>query len=83
MISNEKLYTFTPGENEQYNLQMTLQNSRVLGAQDALDLYSCHSQPHVLEVMEQCALLLEAFLPWLQDSLKEYLLVKLNWFRIN
>ncbi|MBR3764907.1 MAG: hypothetical protein IKK57_10220 [Clostridia bacterium] len=69
MIPHDKLFSFTPAEDAQYTLQITLQQSRLLGAPDALDLYSCHSQPHVLEVMEQCGMLLDAFLPWLQEKL--------------
>lgn len=69
MISREKLFTFTPEEDAQYTLQTTLRQNRLLDADDALDLYSCHSQPHVLEVMEQCGVLLDAFEPWLKVML--------------
>lgn len=69
MIPAHKLFAFTPEEDAQYTLQVTLQQRRLLGAPDALDLYSCHSQPHVLEVMEQCEMLLDAFLPWLREKL--------------
>ena len=69
MIPQDTLTSFTSWEDRQYSLQATLQHSRLHGAADALDLYSCHSQPHVLEVMEQCSLLLPAFLPWLRREL--------------
>ena len=69
MIPHETLFTFSPEEDEQYTLQATLQQHQLLSAPDALDSYSCHSQPHVLEVMEQCDLLLEDFLPWLKTQL--------------
>lgn len=69
MIPTDKLFSFTPEEDAQYTLQRRLQQNRLLGAPDALDLYSCHSQPHVLEVMEQCGMLLDALLPWLREKL--------------
>lgn len=68
MLTTEQLRTFTAAEDERYTLQVTLQRSRILGAADSLDLYSCHSQPHVLEVMEQCDKLLTAFAPWLKEK---------------
>ncbi len=69
MLTREKLLTFTDWEDMQYTRQVTLLQNRLLGAADALDLYSCHSQPHVLEVMEQCGMLLSAFAPWLKERL--------------
>jgi len=78
MIANNTLFTFTPEEDAQYTLQTTLQQDRLLDADDALDLYSCHSQPHVLEVMEQCDVLLAAFDPWLKAMLPG---VPRDWLR--
>ena len=69
MIPADKLFSFSPEEDAQYTLQLSLQLNRLLGAPDLLDLYSCHSQPHVLEVMEQCSMLLDALLPWLQEKI--------------
>lgn len=69
MIARETLYAFSPEEDRQYNLQLTLQHHQLLTAPDALDSYSCHAQPHVLEVMEQCEMLLTAFTPWLEARL--------------
>ena len=69
MIPHDTLFTFSPEEDAQYSLQPALQQQQLLTAPDALDNYSCHSQPHVLEVMEQCSMLLEAFMPWLKTQL--------------
>lgn len=69
MIPRARLLAFTPEEDAQYTRQITLQQHRLMTAPDALDLYSCHSQPHVLEVMEQCELLLSALSPWLRSCL--------------
>lgn len=78
MIPHETLFTFSPEEEAQYTLQVTLQQRQLLSAPDALDSYSCHSQPHVLEVMEQCHLLLDAFMPWLRTQLPG---VSADWMR--
>lgn len=69
MIPADKLYAFTEWEAEQYSLQPTLRNCRLLEAADSLDQYSCHSQPHVLEVMEQCEALMSSFALWLKERL--------------
>ena len=69
MIPHWKMYTFTPQEAAEYDLQGELRQYRVLGAPDMLDLYSNHSQDHVREVMEQCDVLLTGFADWLAVNL--------------
>ena len=67
-MTDERLYTFTPEENAQYDLQTELPAYRLRESRDTLDGYSCHSQPHVLEVMDEADRLFAALEPWLAEE---------------
>lgn len=67
-MTDERLYTFTPEENALYGLQTGLNTYRLPGSRDTLDGYSCHSQPHVLEVMDEADRLFAALEPWLAEE---------------
>ncbi len=67
-MTNERLYTFTLEETALYNLQTELHTYRLRQSVDTLDGYSCHSQPHVLEVMDETEKLFTALEPWLMEE---------------
>lgn len=60
----ENCFLFKDIENEAYNLQIPTLLKELLGATDKLSNYTCHSQPHVVEVMQQADMLFVAFREW-------------------
>lgn len=69
MPSYERIFTFTKHEEETYQLQTRITCHELRDASDELDCYSCHSQPHIWEVMRECTLLYRALMPWIQKEL--------------
>ncbi len=68
MIPEEILLSFSEREKDMYGRQCEYGYFELAEAKDLLDIYSCHSEPHILEVIEQCRLLYEALLPLFNQS---------------
>ncbi len=82
MIPETILLSFNEIEQDTYNRQGEYGYFKLDRTKDALDIYSCHSQPHVLEVITQSRELYQALCPllksinpeWIQESVLEALL---------
>lgn len=68
MISREKIERFQPELAALYRRQEQISYRELRGAADELDCYSCHSLPHIEEVMEQCDALFHDLAPWLRAA---------------
>ena len=64
-INTEKLFAFSPEEEAEYRRQITVLCQRLPSSKDCYDTYSCHSLPHVREVMGEADRLFGAMRPWL------------------
>lgn len=60
--------SFSREERAVYERQQTVLMHDLPGAQDQLSSYTCHSIPHVEEVMAQCDAMFTALTPWLTEE---------------
>ena len=65
MIAAEKMFTFYPEEEAEYRRQIQVLCQCLPGSKDPLETYTCHSLPHVQEVMREADRLFQAMRPWL------------------
>lgn len=66
--AREELFHFDSVEAEMYELQIHVLLKDLSGSMDTLSNYTCHSQPHIIEVMEQADMLLAALREWLLSA---------------
>lgn len=64
-------FIFHEFEDKLYTAQKRFQEYKLFSAKDALDLYSNHAQPHIVEVMEQCFVLFYSMEEWIKERLPQ------------
>ncbi len=60
---------FHQDEEEIYNLQIKILGRKLVGSDDGLSDFTCHSIPHIREVMEQCDMLFSVMQNWLIEEI--------------
>lgn len=65
--SESFIFAFYEDEKQAYDLQTEVLN--LCGVVDALSNYTCHSVPHIQEVMELASMLFDALRDWLCQNI--------------
>lgn len=66
---DSRVFGFSSEGEQIYNLQITVLQTGLLGAPDELSNYTCHSIPHVREVMQQAEYLFDVLHDWITDEI--------------
>ena len=74
------IWTFSPEEKAEYEKQVKVLCQKLPDSEDRLNTYTCHSIPHVQEVMQETELLFQAMGPWIQTYIPQN---RMEWARIH